>query len=219
MEQSKKNNVEFLVYVIMALIAMSLFAYFVTLFQFKFAIVYGFVLMLLSIPFVFLGKKDNRLYTVCYCLNSLASGLSIGSLYAIQNWSLPLMQVLVVTLGVSVFVSLMFLWIQKMEMKGAVKVGTIALVVFIMVLLVVAMLFDITESYYSFTFLLMIHAAIYSIFLGRTKRVSNPYYHLALFSFGIYIVVTLVVVTIITEGDFGLDFLPENNKKKNKGIQ
>ncbi len=184
-----------------------------------YGLVIGFLLMLVAIPVHCFGNKMKIGYALSFLINSVANGFSLSAYYSSKNIALNAEDMLkACVLPVALFF-IVFLLVQLFpEIKNyicavGVVIGCIMLVVF-MVLWIRS-----TTVFYSFGFF----SALLSLFSHCVMAVTannkrDALRDISFGSFGAFIIISLVVLFIITEGEIleGFDISGGESNKKPK---
>ena len=177
----------------------------------------SFILVMTSILFYLLGKKANIFYIITYLLNTVGVGLSISAYYTVKNFTINYTSFLPSTLICIFFLIVSSLLIKfGKHSKNLFKI-LIILNSIILFVLVIFWIKNSTQVFYSMSFFLFVHTIFYLLFFNSLKNDLNMYKDLSKYSFGIYFTITMIVLVIITEGEFiDLDF-SSSKKKSRKG--
>lgn len=205
--------------VILALIAMTGVTYVIKIIGLGVeALIMGFVLMLLSIPFHRMGgKKDKSFYYVSWGMNAVSSGFSVGALYSMERIPMDIM-VLLISLGISLIVLLILYKYITFRGIEPVRFRTVSTIIGLLVLILVGF-YCFESPEYAILFFLLAHVSYSTFMFEGLKEVPGNLRYISLISYGIYIVITIIVIMIITEGDFDLGFDFGRKKRKEQQIQ
>ena len=185
--------------------------------------VVGILLFVLAIPIHFLGKKGARTVPYCMsiCFTTIGSGLSAAGYYLYRKEALTVSEVLVgvlICIITNVILHLLFSWVPN---KGACKlIGGSLLAV--LVILFVYLWNNAGSAYNSYLFFTTILATFTYLVYLITAGTDRPVYRdISFGSFGIFLVITTVVLIILSDGD-ALEFLdvfdtPGTRRKHNRG--
>lgn len=175
----------------------------------------GILLMVIAIPIHIWAKKHNFGYTISYILNSIGNGFSISAYYTVKKVPINIPQVLLVITGFLAAFSLVA--IITYHRSQLYKMAFIAFTMILIMLLAACLGFWIINgsTLYSFGFFSIIIVLTDVLSLGQTRIRSKI---ISLSSFGIFILISLVVLTILTEGEIlsELDFGGSIGHRKSK---
>ena len=170
----------------------------------------GVGLMAVAVVVHYFAKDFYQFYTLSFSLNMIASGLSFGTLFVLENLVFDVKSMLVVFLSgvVIAFVysrAYLTLPYQKYKIINLV-LGSITGVTG--VILAVLWLGRPQESIYGFMVAMLIYQVIYLGLLNYIVKRGNQYRYISFYSFGVYIVITAVVLVILSDGElFPADLL------------
>ena len=203
---SKKNGKPFVVFAF-TVIAYVLFAL-STIFALSictewYGLVIGAVLMVLAVPTHIFAKKHNSLYILSYALNTIGSGFAASAYYLEkqltvipENLFLPMLIPAIVSLVTYLLVRL-FPKIKKFVLAIS-TIGTIAMLIAFAVLWIKN-----GYEFYSFAFFNSVFTLFYivvdAVTAGEYDRLVIR--DISFGSFGIFLVIALVVLFIISEGE------------------
>lgn len=180
----------------------------------------GIGVMLLAIPFHLSGKQNPILYLFSFVLNSIGVGFSISTYYQHFNQTPSLEQMIFV-----VFVGLIALSIVSIitSPKVTKKYGKLIVSFFIICFLISTIILWVNNSgiVYSLLFFFLNISYFYMVAnVIKTDDIVSFWRIISIVSFGAFIVISLVILIIISEGEVlqGLDGLSSvgNKNKKNK---
>lgn len=188
-------------------------------------LIVGIVLMVLAIPFHVLGKKIPIGYLISFVINSIANGFSVSAYYLIKDISIDLRGMI---FAVVPAVAVLFIVYLMLQIWGKTKRVTVSVAVIVNILLMFGMcaLWVIYGSVpYSFGFfsliICMFYLCVFGITINHDERAVLR--DVSFGSFGSFIILTVVVIFILSEGDildgFTLDGSERSGKKKQKKIK
>ena len=184
-------------------------------------IVFGVVLMLLAIPFHIWGKKNKVFYVFSFLLNSLGNAFSVSSYYVSKNLSLNFKELAYSSVVGILLLFIVFLFINFFpKVKTKIMIVAVSLNVVLLITWLVLLIIR-QEIFFSFGFFSLIITAfyigVYGVSANHPER--SVFKDISYGSFGTFIIITLVVIFILSEGEIleGLDFgTGETRKKKAK---
>ncbi len=168
-----------------------------------YGLVVGAVLMVLAIPTHIFAKKHKILYLLSYILNTVGCGFAASAYYLEKQYSV-VPESLFIPMLIPASVSLVTYLLVRFSPKIKKIVLTIATIGTIVMLIVFAVLWIRNGyAYYSFAFF----NAVFTLFYVVTNAVtvSESYREvirdISFGSFGIFLVIAMVVLFIISEGE------------------
>jgi hypothetical protein len=181
----------------------------------------GLILMLIAIPIHLLAKKRSWLYLVSFLINSIGTGLSIAAYYSEVGINVDIMPILVTILCVLLlFFVLSFI---SGQFINKVKYFFIAENTFWSILLFTNFILWIDKGLilFSFGFFAVAIVWVYRVVEESESRAKClAVCNLSFGSFGGFIIVTLIVISILSEGDVldvgTFDGSSNTNKKNEK---
>ncbi len=184
-------------------------------------IIIGSSLMVIAIPFHLLGKKVNFLYILSMLLNSIGIGLAITSYYVFKSYPLDFIDFLVAG-SISLLVLGLFAYLSSHKFFiGHAKLWLV-LTIIVCLGLSTALWLGV-NAFSGLTFYLLNITYFFMIaMIAASEDMKNLNRELSLVLFGAFILVTLVVLIIITEGealsggDFSLDLSGFSGGKKKR---
>lgn len=168
-----------------------------------YGLVIGAILMILAVPVHMFAKKHNMFYVLSYALNTIGSGFAVSAYYLEkelnvipENLFLPMLIPAIVSLVTYLLVRL-FQKIKKFVL-AIFTIGTIAMLIAFAVLWIKN-----GYEFYSFAFFNLVFTLFYvvvdAVTVGEYDR--SVIRDISFGSFGIFLVVALVVLFIISEGE------------------
>ncbi|MDD5934614.1 MAG: hypothetical protein PUC65_03460 [Clostridiales bacterium] len=186
-------------------------------------IIIGAFLFLLAIPSYFMGKKGKIPYWITIGMNSVACGLVISSYFLVKNQTFDLTSLLAMSVCcVVMWVSMELLY----QMKSHPQLAYLLCWIFNISLIIACTITwnQLGYCFSQYSFFLLIQICVYLLILRKRDTVPlNLRKTMSFASFGIFLVVLIAALTILSEGD-ALDFLdfgfdskePKLSKKKRK---
>ncbi len=183
----------------------------------------GVVLMLAAIPFHWNGKKWNAGYMVSFLLNSVGSGMSVSALFVAKGMSIDLPQLLLAAIPAAGILLLVYLMLQIFHSKGStVAIATVLNIALTVSLIVLWIIYG--YRFYCFAFFCSLISIFYLCVYGITEEHEERSLlrDISFGSFGSFIILTVVVIFILSEGEILDGLEPDVNlggrgkKTKNK---
>jgi len=185
-----------------------------------YGIAVGISLMIIAVPFHLLGKKIPALYLVSYLLNSIGNGFSVSAYYVFREMKVSFFELFASAIPAAACLLIVYLLLGRL---GKSKTFTMVIAaVSDLALIVLAIVYWIIKGVPSFGFFSLLIALFYICVFGITvNNDGRPYLRDVSFgSFGTFIILSVVVIVIISEGDafdgFDLDIGSGNKKKQKK---
>ncbi len=180
------------------------------------ALIVGIILTIASIPIHFMAKKNDNLYLLSYFINMLGTGLSISFYYKVKDIPFKINQVLTSIL-ISVILLFIVLYILKKFNTKFMYKTILTIVIIITIIVTIFWISNEKVTFYSIlTFLLILSVFYIILFYKAINEKGNIYKDISKYSYGIYFVITMIVIAILTEGDIDFDFGYSNDKNKKK---
>lgn len=226
MTQQNKNILYTFLLATLALFIFSASAFFgMAIFEEWFGIIAGVIMMIAAIPIHNIAKKQKFFYFVTYLLNTVGCGFSVSAYYLFEGTTADLGEFFASTLPLVLLLlicAVVFVLVNKRNKR----ICTLFCVLDV-VLAAFAIYFWVTDgaSFWSFLFYSAVMSFFYIIAL---KVVDNDeeffgtkgsfFRTVSFFSFGIFIIVTIIVAAVLSEGEIfdGFDVDIFGNVKKNK---
>lgn len=190
-----------------------------------YGLIVGAVLMVLAVPAHIFAKKHKILYLLSYILNTVGSGFAASAYYLEKNHSV-VPESLFLPMLIPATVSLVTYLLVRLFPNAKKFVLTIATIGTIAMLIAFAVLW-IRKGYefYSFAFFNTVFTLFYvvtdAVTVGEYDR--NVIRDISFGSFGIFLIIAMVVLFIITEGELFeglfegvLDFGTSDGTRKSK---
>lgn len=183
-----------------------------------YGLVIGIILMLVAIPLHCLGNKTELGYIFSFLVNSVANGFSLSAYYCSKNIALSVGDMLkVCALPLAFLFIVCFLVYLFPESKkyvcAAVVIGCAALIMFMVSWIKQGSLF------FSFGFFAILLSLFYLCVVWVTANSQRfALRDVSFGSFGVFILISIIVVFILTEGDIvdGLDISDVGSGEKTK---
>ena len=184
-----------------------------------YGLVVGAVLMILAIPIHCQGKKANAFYTLSFVVNSVANGFSLSAYYIDSKAALNIDEMLKACVLPIILLLVVFLLVQLFP--GAKKYICISGIVAGIVMLVAFVVLAIRQGgvIYSFGFFSTLLSLFSVGVMGVTaNNRRDALSDISFGSFGAFIIISLVVLFIISEGEIleGFDIGGVEDGKKTK---
>lgn len=186
-----------------------------------YGLIVGVVLMVLAVPFHILGKKTQVGYLISFGINSVANGFSASAYYLIKGITIDLNSVFFAIISAVAVLFLVYLMLQVWAKTKRVTVTVAVIVNMLLMVAEIVLWVMYGNAIYSFGFFSLLISLFYLCVFGITiNHDERPVLRDVSFgSFGSFIILTVVVIAILSEGDIldGLDFdLSGGGKKKKK---
>lgn len=177
----------------------------------------GVGLALISLLFHLLGKKKSPLlYIFSYFINAVSTGFSIGAYYTYKKQILSFLPCLLYFVPFLFIIYLLYQLVNRIRSK----LKSLILCLFLLLPFLICCICLFKNAYASYGFFLLCILFFYLILFSRNlKTARNILSDLSLTSFGLYFIITLIVISVISDGDFFELFLecfdiPYEKKKK-----
>lgn len=177
----------------------------------------GGALMLAAIPFHLRGRKHPHGYLISYFLNAVAAGFSVSAYYLKKNIAVCLPDMLVAAVPAAVILLSAYLLLRCFCKRK--KTAIAAALVLNLLLLISRVLSWRTDNGFGFfcALISLFSLWVYAVTVNRDRSVLRD---ISFGSFGTFILLTLAVLIILTEGDtldgLDIDFGTGGKRKKKK---
>lgn len=180
----------------------------------------GIVMMIIAIPFHCKGKKVLWGYLASFLINSIASGFVVSAYYLKSERVLDICSLLIGAIPASAIIFLVYLMLQIFNKTKEITVTVAAIIN--TVLTITAIVFWIMHGNLVFSFgffcslISFFYLCVYGITINHDER--SVFRDISFGSFGSFIIISVVVIFIISEGEIldGLDFGGGDGGKKSK---
>ena len=177
----------------------------------------GIFLMLIAIPVHLFAKKRSWLYFVSFLFNSIGSGLSIASYYSKTGTEID-----IVTITITIFcIILLFFFLSFISSQFINRSTTFFITenIFWGILLFTSFILWIDKGLVQFSFGFFAVALVWVYRVVEESESRSNYLavcNLSFGSFGVFIIVTLIVINLLSEGDvIGVEtFVGSSNPNK-----
>lgn len=178
----------------------------------------GIVLMLAAIPFHCVGKKHPWGYAVSYLLNTVANGLSLSALYLTQGTETDLYRMLPAALPAAGILLLVYGMLQIFHKTKPVTVAVACVLNGLLTVAFAVLWILYGDLLFSFGFFCSLIALFYLGVFGVTVNHDERAVlrDISFGSFGSFIILTVVVAVVLSEGDIldGLDVPFDGSRTK-----
>lgn len=187
-----------------------------------YGIIVGIVLMIIAIVFHCRGKKRKMGYLLSFLLNSVANGFSVSAYYLSSEVTLNFYQMFLALILPAAILLLVYLMLQTFHKtkKVTVTVATILNILLLIAFIVFWAKYDSLIFSFGFFGLLIsiFYLCVFGITINHDER--SVLRDVSFGSFGSFIILTVVVVFILSEGEilegFDLGIGGEGKTKKEK---
>lgn len=228
MTQQNKNIIyTFLLSAVALLIFATAATFGITLFEEWYGVIVGIVMMVIAIPIHNIAKNYKFLYIITFLLNTIGCGFSTASYYLVSGEASDYSQFLAATLppmALALICAIVFVIVNQRNKR----ICTLFCALDIVIIGVAIYNWIIEgEAFWSFLFFAAVVMFFYIIAL-RVVDNDEEFFGtkgsfvrtVSFFSFGIFILVTLIVAALLSEGDdfngFDVDIFGNPNRKKKK---
>lgn len=198
------------------LFALSLYS--ATLFVYKWiGIIFGCAVILTAIIPHRLGKKNSAMYLLSISMNAIGTGLAVSAYYIVKekpvSVTILLIMPVIAVLAYALVNLLASVFTHKKLVLSVFGVIFLALLVLFVVLWIKDGSFIASFGFFNTLFLIMF-LAVSSLTLGNPERVALR--DLSFGAFGTFVIATLLVIAILSEGDVvdGIDIADVTGKNK-----
>lgn len=183
----------------------------------------GLILMILAIPFHWMGKKRKGGYLISFLLNSVANGCSVAAYYVSKNIALHIHSLFLGVLPALGVLLLAYFMLQTFHKTKRVTVTVACIIngVLTIALLVLWIIYGSTHFSFGFfaSLISFFYLCVFGITINHDER--SVLRDISFGSFGSFIIITIVVIFLLTDGEIldGADFdfdIGGNGKKRKK---
>lgn len=189
-----------------------------SIFEKWYGLIGGVVLMIAAIPFHWYGKKWKIGYLISFLLNSVGSGMSVSALFVVKGVAADLPQLFLATLPAAAVLLLVY-WMLRIfhrSKSASVALATLFNIALTVSLVVLWIMYG--YRFYCFAFFCSLISLFYLCVFGITveHEERSLLRDISFGSFGSLIILTVVVVFILSEGEILDGFEPDIEIGKNK---
>lgn len=187
-----------------------------------YGLIVGTAFMVVAIPLHILGKKCPLLYIFSFMVNFIGCGFSVSAYYLTKGLSLNILELIIAAIPCGAILMLIYLMLQTYSKTKKVTLSIATIIN--LVLLVVAVVYWIRTggTFFSFGFFCLLVTLFSICVFGVTiNHDERPVLRdISYGSFGAFVILTVVVIVILSEGDIleigdpGIDI--RSRKKKGK---
>lgn len=185
-----------------------------------YGLIFGAAFMAAAIPLHILGKKNSLFYIFSFIVNFIGCGFSISAYYLTKGLSLNIIELIIAAIPSGAILMLIYLMLQICSKTKKVTLSIATIINF--ALLVVAVVYWVRtgETFFSFGFFCLLVSlfdiCVFGITVNHDERPVLK--DISYGSFGSFVILTIVVIVILSEGDIlgDLDIGGGRGKKKRK---
>ena len=185
-----------------------------------YGLVIGIVMLLIAIPFHCKGKKKPWGYLASFVINSTASGFIVSAYYLKNEMILDLYNLLFGAVPAAAIIFLVYLMLQSFNKTKKVTIIVAAIINAVLTILATVFWIMCGNVVFSFCFFCCLIGFFYLCVFGITVNHDerSVFRDISFGSFGSLIIISVVVVFIISEGEIldGVDLGSGSRKKGTK---
>lgn len=185
-----------------------------------YGLIVGVLLMLSAIPFHIFGKKNKIGYFISFFLNTVGSGFSASGYYVRMDVSVNLYQMILSAVPAIVVLFLVYIMFQNFHKAKKMTVGVGATINILLLVVSVVLWIINNAGFFSFCFFCLLISLFYLCVFGITLNHEERFVlrDISFGSFGSFIIITVVVIFILSEGEIleNLDFGLERKRKRKR---
>ena len=180
----------------------------------------GIVMMIIAIPFHCKGKEVLWGYLASFLINSIASGFVVSAYYLKSESVLDIGSLLIGAIPAAAIVFLVYLKLQRFNKTKKVTITVAAIINVVLTITVIVFWIMHGNVVFSFGFFCSLisffYLCVFGITINHDER--SVLRDISLGSFGSFIIISVVVIFILSEGEIldGLDFGGGDGGKKGK---
>lgn len=167
-------------------------------------LIVGVVLMILAIPLHVLGKKASLIYIFSYLANFIGCGFSVSAYYLTRGLSVNLLELIIAALPAAAILTLIYLMLQIYSKTKKVTLTIAAVMDLLLLILSIIYWVKTGETFFSFGFFCLLvsffSVCVFGVNINHEERPVLK--DISYGSFGSFVILTVVVIVILSEGDF-----------------
>ncbi len=180
----------------------------------------GIAMMIIAITFHYKGKKVLWGYLASFLINSIASGFIISAYYLKYEIVLNIYSLLIGAIPAAAIVFLVYLMLQSFNKTKKITITIAAIINAILTISAIIFWIKYGNVIFSFAFFCSLVSFFYLCVFGITinHNERSLFRDISFGSFGSFIIISVVVAFILSEGELldGLDFGGGASNKKGK---
>ena len=186
------------------------------IFQKWYGLAAGIVMMIIAIPFHCKGKKKARGYLASFVINAIASGFVVSAYYLKSKIVLDIYHLLIGVIPACTIIFLVYLMLQSFNKTKRVTITVAAIVNAVLTISAIVLWIIYGNVVFSFGFFCSLISffclCVFGITINHDER--SVFRDISFGSFGSFIIISVVVIFIISEGEIldGLDFSDSDKK-------
>ena len=181
-------------------------------------IVIGIILMICAIPLHCSGKKHNIYYLISFLLNSIANGFTASAYYITAKISFNIIEILIAIIPGVIILTFVYLMIQVFNKSKRPVLIFASIINVILLITFIALWITLNKLMFSFAFFCSLISIFYLCVFGTVINHNNRnvFRFISFGSFGLFIMISFVVLLIISEGEIldGADFSLSDDDSK-----
>jgi len=163
----------------------------------------GAAFMVAAIPLHILGKKCSLLYVFSFLVNFIGCGFSVSAYYLTKGLSVNILELIIAAIPSVAILTLIYLMLQAHSKTKKVTLSTAAIINFALLIVAVVYWVKTGETFFSFGFFCLLVSLFSVCVFGVTvNHDERPVLRdISYGSFGSFVILTVVVIVILSEGD------------------
>lgn len=168
-----------------------------------YGIIVGIALMIAAIPLHILGKRRSLLYVFSFLANYIGCGFSVSAYYLSKDISINILELIAAEIPSGLILMLIYLMLQTYSKSK--KVTLFIATIINLALLVAAVVYWVKtgNTFFSFGFFCLLVTlfaiCVFGVTINHDQRPVLK--DISYGSFGSFVILTLVVIVILSEGD------------------
>lgn len=184
-----------------------------------YGVMIGIVLMICAIPLHKFGEEYSFLYTLSFAVNTIANCFSVSAYYLTKKISINALDLIYASVPSIIILTILCLLLVLFKQRKKPIVFTILTINILLIL--ASIFFWVTKKsvIYSFGFFSLLIALSYIAVFALNEERFNVFQSISFCSFGCFIIITIVVMVLLSEGEILSGFdgdLGLTSKKKVK---
>ena len=169
-----------------------------------YGLVAGISFMILAIPFHLLARKRPFFYVFSFLSNFIGCGFSVSAYYLTRDLSLNLLELIIAAVPACAILLLIYLMLQIYSKTKKATLSIAAIINFILLVIAVIYWIKSGDTFFSLGFFYLLVSLFFICVFGVTiNHDERPVLRdISYGSFGSFVILTVVIIVILSEGDF-----------------
>lgn len=168
-----------------------------------YGLIVGATLMVAAIPLHILGKKHSLLYVFSFLANFIGCGFSVSAYYLTKGLSINILELIIASIPSAAILMLIYLMLQTYSKTKKVTLSIATVINFALLIVAVVYWIKTGKTFFSFGFFCLLvtlfSICVFGVTINHDER--SVLKDISYGSFGSFIILTVVVIVILSEGD------------------